>query len=748
MKKIIRLALVSILFLLAVFVSGCFDKNTNNNNSGNNGLTENPKTEEQQWFFLQNLKYNTAYSSYGEGQGFFIYDEIDFNDVQFSSHVDNFTVKFDIFHEEEKTTVGIGQNAKFGIYVFRNAGQYAVKVSGKDEDGKALKEEEFKCNVAIGNRPDRVEFVIKNGAQETVDRIKGGDSYTVTAKLFSQEKEYVPLAQDIYWSVPGVSQYTLSLGNIFKQESRKGAFYCFIRNNNNKRIRVFEDESLIIYDNLEKTAEFPQGIYYNFGVDISGGLELNVDAAIPDKPFENNYFYRKIRAEYRFDNGDTLPLELADERGEGKLSMFISYDEESPQIYSVKKYDYSFDAHGNKRGDYFSNGVKYQFDPTKTSAKIYLAVWALEDNKYVTSKVEGTDIDLRLISEAPSALTVTSVSGSHKNDAEAFKSDYKPFEKTPENGAIDVYLCCDMDGDNKISDEYEGKLLSSIRQYFILNVSVTGGNLKDYTMIYTVERYGYPAIERLTEQGYSDPFFVAPNVGTSTVTIKSMFSEHEYMLTVNVIDKVFEDAKGIENIRGEDGGYAVFSKVDFRSFLKIKEYKLSDYDENSYVLRLPREDEIFEYSINDTVIEPDEFSYQNNNIRGHEITVSIKGASAKISINRLYIIPDFEFSVNGVSYRLKELEETIEYVEELSSFPNSQDKWFYGRIPVLNIQGDALDFDITNHLEMENRSDMSGEPRYGFQKIGNKVVVTYMFDYINNSKLHIYQVEILNINLL
>ena len=743
MKNIVKSIFLSLVFLLVIIAPSC-NQNLNNNNSVDNEVNEKPGIEEkQEWFLLYDIKYNTAYSSYGEGQGFFIYDEIDLNDVNFSSNVDKFTVKYDISYGEEKTIIGIGANSKFRVFVFSKAGQYTIKVSGKDNNGKALTEGEFKCNVVVGDRPDRIEYVIKNSNQEIVEYIKGGDSYTIVANLFNQEKEYIPLKQDIYWNAPGISQYNLNLGNIFKQESIKTNLYCYVYNNNNSRIQIFADESFIIYDNLEKTPEFPQGIYFDLGEDISNGeLELNVDSAM------EGFFYKKIKAEYRFDNGETMNLKFSDERLEGKLGMYISYDQETPEIYSVKNYDYSIDAKGNKKSNYFSNGVEYQFEPTKTAAKIYLAVWTLKNNQYITSKVEGTDINLKLISQIPSAITVDSVSGSHKNDNEAFMTGYKNFEKTPVNGAIDVYLCCDMDGDNKIIDEYEGKSLSSISQYFVLNVSSIGGNLNDYIVTYSYESWEYPAIKMQTFKtgnGFLERFFVAPNIGVATITVKSMFSEHEYMLTINVVDKVFEDAKVIQNLEWDE--YSVFSVVDFSSILKIREYKLRDFDRDSYILRSPREDEVFEYSINGTIMEANAFSYQNNGLRGQEITVGIKGTNKKTTISKVYIIPDFIFSAYGVTYSLKDISETATFFESVvSKTDNDFVRWYYGLIPVLNLDtnGENINFEITNTLEMEkNEYDM---PRYYYYTRSNTFVLEYIFYYTDKGLKQSYGVEILNIN--
>lgn len=750
-RKFLDIFLFCSIFVLSIFLIGCDPGNNTPNDLGNVNNNNDNQTQED-WLFLDSINFNPTFSTYVEsGKGFLLYDELDLDAIQMISDVDKYTVSIEISGDGVETeTIVIGGGGKFEKFRFTKTGEYIFKVSGKTENENILEDVSFSIQVITGNRPDRVEFSAINSKSEEVIDIKGGDTYTFSAQVFSGEEEYIPSTpKDVYWgqnSYLAPQEYEITIGNIIYEEERAYDFRCFVTNNVGTKINII-DQKYVVKDNLVKTEDFPYGIYFSYGQGmVNGTKDISINAK--DHPL-GRYFLQDISAEYHFDNGNVQEIEISDSKAKEKAGLYISYDNENYDIYSLSDYDYRYDEQENRISNYFQNGVKYQFDPTKSTAKMYLARWREKKEgmfSFVeTEKIEGTEIDLNLISETPSSIDISRVSGKHKNDDQVFSPGYKTFTKEPRTGNVSVYLTCDMDGDDDIEDEFMGKYLSSSDiQYFKLDVNTTGGNLLDYTVNYSFDGTLSPIVFSSTEKGNGelDQFFVGIREGTATITVKSRFSSLETSITVTVVNKIFEEAKMMTIHRYEDC-YGIFSDLNFEDIIKIKEYRLTDYNKYSYNLRDLREDEKLEYRKGGTIISPEAVSYNDNGQVGQEISVYIQGTQKRLNLGNIYIVPEFDFTVNGQEYSLENVEGSSMIFEGINLFQSSSKQWFFGYVPYIQLDysENPISFEITGFRELENST--SGEPRYSIITDSSSVRVYYKFYHTIKGNTDIYEVPIL-----
>lgn len=747
MKKYLIKTLAFFIFLtIALALQACI---INSGDDGkNDGNEDNSVIKSGDFFSVENCNFNPTFTSDdSQERGFLIYDEIDFNSISFDSKkVKTSSVYFEVFYGGE-TLKRLDPDFynKYATFRLDNKGKYTVKVFGENTSGEKV-EGSFDFGVNSGGRADHVEVVIKDSEGKIVNEVKGGGSYTFTAQAYSDDNAVEIISEDFFWDTPskaGIKEKTFSIGNVTRREERNHDFYCYVRNNNNQKVNICK-ASFVIADNLVKTEAFPDGVYYDFGVEkVDNKLNLSVNTALGG----GNYFYDNITAEYRFDNGDTVPIEKSMLSSEGKFGVFISYDGINFSAYDKSEYDYSVDAQNRKKASYYSNGVKYQFDPTKASAKVYLGVWEKVYNtvgyNLSPTKVDSTLTDINLLSQAPTDIKITSITGKSKDDRTPFANSYIDVNKSINEGSVEVNICCDMDNDGNIRDEFEGKRLFQTYQYFIPQIEITGGDLRDYTIDFSYQSM-YSPIELISNQnlisGDLERYFVCPKEGIATMKVKSVFSDAESEITINVVNKIFESAKKLETINPDS--VAVFYTLDMRPFMKVKEYRLSDYDNKSYNFRALREDEVLEYYVNGVLTAAGSFSFENNGISGQDITVKIKNSDAVKDIKNVYIIPTFGFSVLSQDYSISQLSDRDFYGSNVTAENDSSvEKYFYGLLPLLEITLDGGQSVSDGSLSLLNSDDS-----YKTSYYNGVFTVKYKFSHTIQGTDYFFFAEILKIN--
>ncbi|NCA92321.1 hypothetical protein EOM82_03600 [bacterium] len=746
MKKYLIKTLAFFIFLtIALALQACI---INSGDDGKiDGNEDNSVIKSGDFFSLENCNFNPTFTSDdSQERGFLIYDEIDFNSISFDSKkVKSSSVYYEVFYGGEKLKrLDPDFNNKYATFRLDNKGKYTVKVFGENTSGEKV-EGSFDFGVNSGGRADHVEVVIKDSEGKIVNEVKGGGSYTFIAQAYSDDNAVEIISEDFFWDTPskaGIKEKTFSIGNVTRREERNHDFYCYVRNNNNQKVNICK-ASFVIADNLVKTEAFPDGVYYDFGVEkVDNKLNLSVNTVLDG----GNYFYDNITAEYRFDNGDTVPIEKSMLSSEGKFGVFISYDGINFSAYDKSDYDYSVDAQNRKKASYYSNGVKYQFDPTKASAKVYLGVWEKVYNtlgyNLSPTKVDSTLTNINLLSEAPASISISSIIGRSKNDTVPFASNYIDVNKEITDGSVEVNICCDMDGDGNIRDEFEGKRLFQTYQYFIPQIEITGGDLRDYTIDFSYQGM-YSPIELISNQnlisGDLERYFVCPKEGVATMKVKSVFSDAESEITINVVNKIFESAKKLETINTDS--VAVFYTLDMRPFMKVKEYRLSDYDNKSYNFRALREDEVLEYYVNGVLTEPNGFLFENNGLFGQGITVKIKGSNAQKTINNVYIMPSFAFYIDYQEYQISNLDERTFYGSNVSAENDSSiERYFYGLLPFFeyNLAAGQSILDIT--LSIQNDDGL-----YKTNYYDGSFTVKYKFSHYIDGVEYFFYAEILKI---
>lgn len=673
--------------LLAGLVQGCGKKIVPNDLEPTSEIN---LTESDLGFY--NLNFNPAYSGgSSEGKGYLLYDDINFNHISFNgAKIKAHTIIFDILYNDQKLqTLNRGIDNKFPSFRFMEKGEYSVNIAGKKKDDKNF-EWTLKINVISGGRPDKIDYTIKDGQGRVVENTKGGEDYTFQAKIYSDNDIVSLNSSDYYWEKPsnvGILEYSFTPGNIILEEIRPFNFYCFVTNNSDEKINIASGD-FYVNDNLARTEEYPDGVYYDYGLPLENKIvSLNVNTA----PGNEEYFYNNITVEYRFENGDVVSLEKSDLLEEGNFRIFISYNDENYSQYSLKDYDYNYNYRGARQLNYYDNGVKYQFDPTKQSAKIYLMIWQKVQfeggYKLSLNKAESTSIDINLVSEAPSSIQISAVKGSHKNDTQPFLTSYKEFSKPPINDAAEVYLCCHMTKQGDVTDEYRNKSLNEIKQYFIFDIDVCGGTLSDYIVELFSENYPSP-VKLMTYEHYLsgklDRYFVAIEEGIVRFTVRSRFSSASREIEIKVVNKVFDSERRIESDNCNCIG--IFSTVDFRPFVKIREYRLTDLDKYSFKYRPLRDNEDLEYYLNDTLTAAEGFSALNNGESGQMISVALKNSSIKKLELKAYIIPEFSFSLFGETYSIESMQDRLPVSQNVKSSSDSRkSEFFYGYIPCISI---------------------------------------------------------------
>lgn len=747
MKKYLIKTLAFFIFLtIALALQACI---INSGDDGKiDGNEDNSVIKSGDFFSLENCNFNPTFTSDDSMEkGFLIYDEIDFNSISFDSKkVKSSSVYYEVFYGGEKLKrLDPDFNNKYATFRLDNKGKYTVKVFGENTSGEKV-EGSFDFGVNSGGRADHVEVVIKDSEGKIVNEVKGGGSYTFIAQAYSDDNAVEIISEDFFWDTPskaGIKEKTFSIGNVTRREERKHDFYCYVRNNNNQKVNICK-ASFVIADNLVKTEAFPDGVYYDFGVEkVDNKLNLSVNTVLGG----GNYFYDNITAEYRFDNGDTVPIEKSMLSSEGKFGVFISYDGINFSAYDKSDYDYSVDAQNRKKASYYSNGVKYQFDPTKASAKVYLGVWEKVYNTlgyYLSAtKVDSTLADINLLSQAPTDIKITSITGKSKDDREPFVNSSIDFNKSINQSSVEVNICCDMDGDGNIRDEFEGKRMFQTYQYFIPQIEITGGDLRDYTIDFSYQGM-YSPIELISNQnlisGDLERYFVCPKEGVATMKVKSVFSDAESEITINVVNKIFESAKKLETINTDS--VAVFYTLDMRPFMKVKEYRLSDYDNKSYNFRALREDEVLEYYVNGVLTAAGSFSFENNGIYGQDVTVKIINSDAVKDIKNVYIIPTFGFSVLSQDYSISQLSDRDFYGSSITAENDSSvEKYFYGLLPLLEITLDG-----GQSVSYGSLSLLDGDDSYKTSYYNGVFTVKYKFSHTIQGTDYFFFAEILKIN--
>ncbi len=739
-KNLLKILILLIVLLLGLTLQACFD-----NNGGTDLPDDKTGTDTGDFFSIESVNFNSGYIPQDNlTKGYLIYDEIDFNSVTLDNKkLKTSSVIFQVFYNGENIqTIQPDFNNKYTTFRLDNKGKYTVKVMGESGKGQKL-EGSFDFGVVSGGRADRVEVVIKDSEGNTVNEVKGGGSFTFIAQAYSDNTAVEVKNEDFYWDMPsnsGKKDKTFSIGNVTRRETRSHDFYCFIRNNNNQRINISK-ATFDIVDNLLKTEEFPDGVYYNYHTEkIGNTLSLPVNAAFDG----GNYFSDKITAEYRFDNGEIKTIEKSTSASEGKFGLFISYDEVNYSLYDKNDYDYSVDNLGRKKSEYYANGVKYQFDPTKTAVKVYLAVWEKIKTEsgfnLVPYVFDSTKLDINLFSASPSDLRITALSGKSKEDSAPFSLTYKDFNKAVIDDYVEVNILCDMDNDGILRDEFEGKKLSSTYQYFVPQIMLIGGSLSDYFIEFSYESMNSP-IELVVNQslisGDLERYYVSPNEGFVKMKVKSVFGSLEHEITIKVVNKIFENAKRITPVNANSIG--VFYDLDLRPFVKVKEYRLSDYDDKSYNFRSLREDEVLEYYLDGELTPPEGLVFENNGVSGQDIAIKIAGVNYTVTVNGVYIIQDFCFSLLGEDYGLSQANGSAIYGGNVTAYSGTKEIYFYGLIPQFDIELGEEDTVNDDSLTLDADGDF-------YTSYYNGVfTVKYKFSYFESGKTYDFFAEVLRI---
>jgi|LSQX01.1.fsa_nt_gb hypothetical protein len=721
---------------------------------------------------IDELFFDWSNLNYSEAESYTIFDDIDLNLVAFDTHKINAdTVIFDIYlNGEKQKSLYPGFRNKFDTYRAIQKGVYTVKITAKKAGSGTVINEQFDLEVKTNNRANNIKFVIRDSNGVAVDKVRGGGEYTFVAEIYADDILVNTDSCSCFWEKldnAGKLEHKQSFGNIASAKEISYNFHCFIINNSDNAIDIMsyvEDKTFILEDNLAKTSDFPEGIYYSYGVEvINGKAELFLNVAESEK---NEYFYNRVIAWYQFDNGDIQELGLTQTSEENKVSLMISYDEQNYSIYSQRLYDYSYDRHGGRILNYFANGVKYQFDPTQSHAKIHLAIWQKvkrDSLTYIEAKtINSSKVDVTIVSTPFEDMTINTVSGKHKEDSKLYSKTYKSFTKSITNNTFEVYVCCDMNGNGSVLDEYFNKSLEHIQQYFVLDVLIPSGSLWDYTVTYS-----YTHIRPIELKTYVRPlsntleqYFVCPSLGEATIHIKSRFGEAEKTLTVKVIDKVFYNDTKIETDSLKD--YGVYSNLDVRHNIRFQEYYLSSYSKNNFVIRKIKDEEQLEYLINNTVIDPVALDYSNNGLRGQDITVRIKGTNISAILHHIYIIPTFAFALNNNYFATSIAADQSFYHSTLYSKADYEtSKAIHGEIPIIEYiknKDEAINFYSFEfvlqyeHNQLESSLVHGDEiPRYKLFFHDNVFTVSYLFYYTTtgfNQVTHIYEIDILKVNII
>lgn len=762
MKKRTSILFAILCLIASIFVlQACFDKN---GDTPPNGEEEVPTA----YFDWSNLNYSA-----NGANSFTVFDEVDLNTIAFDSYkIKAGTVIYEIYFGEEKQKTIYAGAGRLESFALNKIGTYRVEVTAKKAAGGQANEH-FEFEVKPNSRPNRVEFVIKNSKGEVVPQPKGGDEYTFIAKIFSGEKEVE--ADSFFWeqlSNSGIAEYKYKIGNTAKSTVRAFNFNCIITNNMDKKINIMDyaqNKTYIIEDNLDKSVEYPNGIQFSYGINTANNyvqLPLNIGGT------SGAYFNRNISIAYRFDNGDVQPIEISqDKKTEGNATLMISYGNGEYGAYLPANYDYSCDRNGKRIANYFANGVKYQFDPTKSSASIKLVIWQSNKREGITyiepATVDGSVIDVDIISSAPQSIDVKGISGSHKDDSVLFSKTYKTFNRAVKSDTVEVYVCCAMKATGSLSDEYYNKSLSSIKQFFVLDIDIPSSDMCDYTIEYTVGVNNKKPIELRTYSapalGIFDQYFVCPDTGSSTMTIRSRFGRATKTLTINVVDKLFYN--NTEIIRESIRDYGVYYEVDVRNNIRFKDFYLSSYSKSDYNERGINENEVLEYLNNNVVIAPSSLNYANNGRWGQQlVSVRIKGTNIIADLGNIFIIPQFCFAINGTEYIAKELAQksfyhtTVRSMHPLEKYDTDKD--IFGAISYLEYQKGEdevitrqsfrfiMDY-ASSQLEGFPSPYNEESPRYRYKLVDNTFVVSYYFFHYptGDARPNYFEVDILQVHI-
>lgn len=759
-KTTLRFFLVLLFLVTIVALQSCMLVN-NNDNKPPSHEQENSDSEYFDW---SNLNYAwTEQEGDTTIYGYATYDVINFSGVSCSKAVDANSVYFEIYFDgEQLARVDRMPNNTFKSQPLLQKGSYDIKIFGKTTTGVDIYQQ-FSVGVKACGRPDNVEITIKNSSGEVVEYVKGGDTYTFLATIYSDGQQIDWDSKNYFWEKPsnaGKKEYQYTIGNQTTTQIKEFDFNCFVHNNMGEKVNIF-DKTFEQRDNLLKTEQYPEGIYYDYGMDIvnnRASLYLNLNQS--PNPNEK-YFYSNITAEYRFENGDVQPLEYSSSNKDDAIYLLVSYDNLSYKLYDIKDYDYSKDIHGNRIENYFANGVKYQFEPSASSAKIQLCRKLKRTDEtgtiYYEKAVEKSAIDIDIIKQNSADIEAKKVSGKHKNDNEPFATTYKEFSQNIANDVIELYVFCDMNGSGVKENDYLNNYLSSSNQYFVIEVADMGGSLWDYTIDFDYKTT-QPPIRLVTYRndalGIYDQYFVCLNYGNATINVQSSFGKSSHSFDIKVVDKIFYNSTEIDKESLQD--YGLFSHVNVESFVKLKEYRLSHYNKNSAVKRGLQEGEYLEYYIGNNQVSANNFDYANNGYRGQELRVYLRSDFINKDIYQTmgtcYSIPNFRFLINGKSYLTTDLG-FVQYSDTISCRHCSDNKYFFGNIWELNytkgeqeiVDNYSFAFDLEysgNQLEQ----DSNDIDRFLYEYRNGVFVVFYKFYYTHGGQTHIYQTEILRVN--
>jgi hypothetical protein len=627
---------------------------------------ETPSGEDPQdppFFDISNLNYNAAYHNAAdvEEKGFLLFDWLNFNLISFSSTTTRSPI-FEVYYDGARlaSIEKSSQGTQYSNYWLDKTGQYTIKVYATFPGGQN-KQGGFTLNVKPGGYPDKVEFELLNMQRQKVMQAKGGESFILVAKVFSEDtllaEDNEKFSSSWFMSQTGEREMVVDIPNQITDTTKLYAFTytCYHAGGSSDKSAGF---NITIKNNY-------QGLHFDYGDKFIDGAAV-IDAAEYGGLINFMHF---VTAKHVFENGDEEIIEVRYETDpkEGEIAAFIKCDGDT-QFRRYKRHMYATDV-ASSFANYVSNGTVYQIDPKKTSAEIYLAMCYKEEQQFGYAlkyrPIDGTNAAITINKSVPDGISVPSISGKEKHlESNQIKDAVEFNARAVTNNSVEVKVM--------VSEKYsEG----ASTQYFKPNVVLNG----DYIM----GDYYYE-IENDTGLIYfiaSQNYFGAHRVGKSFLKVKSCFGNAEYTFEINAVNPIIS-----YEIALTKQGYMDIPNY-FCGQLNIVPYVTvyQNYYNNTKEGRAVEATESLKYyqdaqekNIEDFVFKKDKYSISiklfENEVEKAKNTIAYE----------FYMFPDIRFELNGEEYQISQMEKTRTAMVICDSMEKSFD--FVGDLPVMRIE--------------------------------------------------------------
>lgn len=730
-KALIIIFIISTLLLSFMF-SSCIKKP--------NGETPEPPIEYTDFYDLDAV----AFSYNDTEKGFQLYDDFELDTINLKKFVDKQKTTAELFLGKEKIELNFVGFGNFGKYRFDKVGNYGIKIKGEAKDGTPLNGE-FEFFVRNQGLPDEFQYNLINNEGNNIAFVEGGQTafLDATIKLNNEIMLADTNVFSSYWKEgknKGLRRLEINKGNtVFDTEENIG-FFIEITNNIGKKVVIENIATVVVKNNLLTDSENSTGIYMDFGGQYAPERTVYSKGSL--SAIDSN-----LSAEYRFKNGDVVPLVYSDRPGEYNFKLMVRYNGESEFTkYSVDDYDYSKNYRGEDIYNYIPNGTRYYFNPLKDSVEIRPCVWVgtkMEGMTLYDSVLIDNTTTITLTKSLPTSISIEKVEANERNDIELSYNGVKKSIYPVVHNTVTVKIACSLNYLNHNDVDLR-------QQNFSFSLKFNPEcDMKDFE--YTISGdLRSPAVQshKWKVLGGYEKVFVARNVGQSVVTIKSKFSNAEYSLTVNVVDPILEEelyANVIPN---------VFTKVELRPYVKVRQYKLSTNPNDDAIIRSLREDEVLIYAkeeINNnwTDIELDSLTYTNMPTNGYKISLRCKLSGkwqSSLIVKNVRIIPNLSFGIDGG-------DEIWLYSIENDSYSYMR-SGFWGIIPQCECGVDSIsEFELGKvKLKVEDYGDINVDDRqhlsisYDFSN--HYIVIKFTYFTYNRGQIVSYtEMEILKINI-